>query len=85
MAPGNGDDGGRESRRIPGRIGRESDSGSASLLARTARSVRDHVTAADADRSDGIEYWGTRIGRSLGLAVVAAMAIWLVLHLANRG
>ena len=47
--------------------------------------VRDHVNATDADQSDRIEYWGTRIGRSLGLVVVVAMMIWLVLYLANRG
>jgi hypothetical protein len=85
MAPRKDDDGERESRRILDRIGRESDSGGVSLLARTAQSVRDHVTAADADRSDRIEYWGTRIGRSLGLVVVVAMMIWLVLYLADRG
>ena len=83
MAPGKDDDGERESRRILERIGREDQSSGVSFLARTTQSVRDHVTAADADRADGIEYWGTRIGRSLGLIVVVAMMIWLVLYLAG--
>ena len=67
MKPGNHDDGERESRRILERIGREDQSSGVSFIARTAQNVRDHVTAADADKSDRIEYWGTRIGRSLGL------------------
>jgi hypothetical protein len=85
MAPRRDDDGERESRRILERIGREDQSSGISFLARTAQSVRDHVNAADADRSDRIEYWGTRIGRSLGLVVVVATMIWLVFYLGIRG
>jgi hypothetical protein len=75
----------RESRRILERMRSESESGGVSFLARTSQSVRDHVTASDADGSDRLEYWGTRIGRSLGLIVVVAMMVWLVLYLAGRG
>jgi hypothetical protein len=85
MAPRKEEDGERESRRILERMGREDQLSGVSFLARTAQSVRDHVTAADADQSDRIEYWGTRIGRSLGLVVVVAMMIWLVLYLVDRG
>jgi hypothetical protein len=85
MAPHTDDKGEEESRRILERIGREGESGGVSLLARTSRSVRDHVTAADIDQTDRIEYWGTRIGRSLGLVLVVAMMIWLALHLYGRG
>ena len=43
-----------ESRRIIERVARETDPGSNSFFARTAKGARDHVTAADADRSDPI-------------------------------
>lgn len=85
MAPRRNDDGERESRRILERIDRRDRPSGVSFLARTVQGVRDHVAAADADRSDGIEYWGTRIGRSLGLVAVVAMTVWLVLRLAGRG
>lgn len=68
-----------ESRRIIERMARETDPGGTSFLARTAKSARDHVAAVDADRSDPIEYWGTRIGRALGLIVAIGLLIWLVL------
>lgn len=73
-----------ESRRIIERVARETDPGGASFLARTARGARDHVTAADADRSDPIEYWGTRIGRAAGLLIAIGLLIWLVLFV-TRG
>jgi hypothetical protein len=68
-----------ESRRIIERVARETDPGGTSFMARTAKGARDHVTAADADQSDPIEYWGTRIGRALGLIVAIGLLIWLVL------
>jgi hypothetical protein len=68
-----------ESRRIIERVARETDPGGTSLVARTAKGARDHVTAADADRSDPIEVWGTRIGRALGLIIAIGLLIWLVL------
>jgi len=73
-----------ESRRILERVARETTPGGASLIARTARSARDRVTAADVDRADPIEYWGTRIGRTLGLVVAIGLVAWLV-YVAMRG
>ncbi|RWK37998.1 hypothetical protein [Mesorhizobium sp.] len=67
-----------ESRRIIERVARETDPAS---VARTAKGARDDVTAADADRADPIEYWGTRIGRALGLIVGIGLLIWLVLFI----
>ncbi|MER9964362.1 hypothetical protein NKJ72_26095 [Mesorhizobium sp. M0045] len=67
-----------ESRRIIERVARETDPGGTSFLA------RDRVTAADADRSDPIEYWGTRIGRAAGLLIAIGLLIWLVLFV-TRG
>ena len=69
-----------ESRRIIERVARETDPGSNSFFARTAKGARYHVTAADADRSDPIEVWGSRIGRVLGLLIAIAMLIWLVFY-----
>ena len=68
-----------ETRRIIERVARETDPGGTSFVARTAKGARDHVTAADADRSDPIEIWGTRIGRALGLVLAVGLLIWLVL------
>ncbi|MBZ9855253.1 hypothetical protein LB566_15710 [Mesorhizobium sp. CA13] len=73
-----------ESRRILERVARETDPAATSLAARTAKAVRDHVAAADADRADPIEVWGTRIGRIIGLLLALGLMIWLVLFL-TRG
>lgn len=74
-----------ESRRILRRMAGETEPGGASFIARTARSARDHVSAADADRADPIEYWGTRIGRVLGLALAVALMVWLAVFLLRGG
>lgn len=66
----------RESRRILDRIAQESDP-SGSLAARAARRVRKHVEAPDADQSDPIELWGTRIGRVFGLVLLVVLLYWL--------
>ncbi|UVK42403.1 hypothetical protein BPNPMPFG_004077 [Mesorhizobium sp. AR07] len=70
-----------ESRRILERIARETDPAGNSFVARSAKGVRDHVTAADADRADPIEIWGTRIGRTLGLLLTLGLMVWLVLYI----
>ena len=69
----------RESRRILDRVGREADSSGFSIVSRTTKRTRDHLTAADADQRDAIEYWGTRIGRAIGLAVTIGLIVWLVI------
>ena len=73
-----------ESRRILERVARETDPAGTSLVKRTAKGMRDHVTATDADRTDPIEVWGTRIGRILGLLLALGLMVWLVLFL-TRG
>ena len=70
----------RESRRILERIARETDPAGNSFVARSTKGMRDHVTAADADRADPIELWGTRIGRTLGLLLTLGLMVWLVLY-----
>ncbi len=74
-----------ESRRILERACRsEAESGGHSVIDRAARRARDHVTAADVDRDDWVEYWGTRIGRLLGLILLVGLIVWLVLYLARK-
>ena len=72
-----------ESRRILDRVSREAESGGRSVIDRAARRARDHVTAADIEREDRVEYWGTRIGRMLGLVLLVGLIVWLVLYLAQ--
>jgi hypothetical protein len=74
-------DGSAESRRILQQIAGEAEPGGGSFIGRTAKTARDHVSAADADRSDPIEYWGTRVGRVLGLVLAVALMVWLVVFL----
>lgn len=68
-----------ESRRILDRIAREADTSAPPLVSSTARRARDHLAAADADPADQIEYWGTRIGRAIGLVVTIGLIVWLVI------
>ncbi|TPJ32517.1 hypothetical protein FJ492_08790 [Mesorhizobium sp. B2-5-4] len=79
-----GQDSDRESRRILQRVAQETDPAGNSFVARTAKGMHDHVSAADADRSDPIEVWGTRVGRILGLLLALGLMVWLVLFL-TRG
>jgi hypothetical protein len=70
----------KESRRILERVARETDPAGNSFVARATKGLHDHVTAADADRADPIEVWGTRIGRTLGLLLALGLMVWLVLY-----
>jgi len=72
-----------ESRRILARMAEEAESGGGSALDRAARRARDHVTAAEVDRDDWAEYWGTRIGRTLGAVLLVGLIAWLVFYLAQ--
>ena len=74
-----------ESRRILERVSHESDPSSASLPARAANRAQEHFAAADADRSDPIELWGTRIGRTIGLVVTIGLIIWLAFFVLRGG
>lgn len=69
-----------ESKRILDRVAREAEGGG-SLISRTSQRVRGHMTADDADKADWAEYWGTRIGRGLGILFVVCLLIWFILFL----
>ena len=73
-----------ESRRILERVSQEAESGGHSAIDRAARRARDHVTAADVDRDDWVEYWGTRIGRILVRLLLVGLIAWLVIYLARN-
>jgi hypothetical protein len=79
------DDDDAESRRILRRIAGESEPGGGSFAARAAKGTLDRVLARDADRSDAIEYWGTRVGRVLGLVLALGLMVWLVVFLTRGG
>jgi hypothetical protein len=70
-----------ESRRILDRVAREQHSG-LGFLGRGTERARGHLAADDADQNDWIEVWGTRIGRSIGIVVIAAFLVWAVSYLA---
>ncbi|WP_027169123.1 hypothetical protein [Mesorhizobium sp. WSM3224] len=72
-----------ESRRILERVERETAPGGASFIARTAKDAHYHATAAD--RADPIEYWGTRIGRTLGFFIAIGLLVWLVYAVTRGG
>jgi hypothetical protein len=70
-----------ESRRILDRVAREAHSG-IGFVGKGAERARSHLAAADADQNDWIEVWGTRIGRTIGIVIVAAFLVWVVSYLA---
>ncbi|MCX7305924.1 MAG: hypothetical protein NTV73_16575 [Hyphomicrobiales bacterium] len=72
-----------ESRRILQRVSQEAESGGQSAIDRAAGRARDHLGAKDVDRADWTEYWGTRIGRSIGALFLVGMIVWLLLYLAK--
>ncbi len=43
-----------------------------------SKSVKGHFMAEDADQSDPIEVWGSRIGRGLSLIALILLLFWLV-------
>lgn len=73
-----------ESRRILKRIATEDQPGGTSFVMRTAKGAFERVSAKDADRSDSLDYWGTRIGRTIGFLLAVGLMVWLVVYL-TRG
>ncbi|MEO3387264.1 hypothetical protein [Mesorhizobium sp. CAU 1741] len=67
-----------ESKRIIGRVGAETE---ASMV----RRVQDHMAGKDADERDWAELWGTRIGRWLGLVLLAYLLFVLVRFVVEGG
>ncbi len=72
-----------ESRRILERVSQEAEAGGRGAIDRAANRARDHLTASDVDQSDWAEYWGTRIGRTIGALFLVFLIFWLVMYLAQ--
>lgn len=68
----------RESRRIIGRVGAETEPS-------MAKRVQNHMNARDADENDWVEVWGTRIGRWLGVVLLIYLVWWLIAFLMRGG
>jgi len=75
----------RESKRILERVSREAESGARSTVDHAVQRARDHVSDADVDQRDPIEYWGTRIGRVLGIVVAVGLIVWLTILVVKGG
>jgi hypothetical protein len=65
-----------ESRRILSRLAGETEAGSAATDGRASPTSPD---------DDPIEYWGTRIGRGLGLVITVALIAWLAVFVLQGG
>jgi hypothetical protein len=69
------------------RVRRESETLGSSSLSRMGRRVGDHLSARDAvgeaegGKTDPVELWGRRIGRSLSVVGVIVLAVWLAVQL----
>lgn len=70
----------QEANRILERISHEAGGGS-SIFSRTARAVRRHVAASDVETDDRLVRLGTRIGRLLGLVLMAGLIVYLIFAL----
>ncbi len=67
----------REARRTLDRIGQEGGLSATPAMKSAANSVRDHFSAADADKADPAELWGTRIARALALVALVGL-VWFL-------
>ncbi len=71
------DDNQREARRILSNL--QSQEGH--LLGRTSQRLENHLNAQDADQTDRIEVWGTRIGRLISVALVLVVIVYALNYL----
>ena len=72
------DDTVRKAKRTLDRIGEEGGLSATPVMKSAANSVRDHFAAADADKNDKVEIWGTRIARGLAVVAFAGLVLWMV-------
>ncbi|MCY0092793.1 hypothetical protein [Hoeflea ulvae] len=68
----------RKAKRDLDRLGRDGGLSATPVLKSAAGGLRDHFAAEDADKSDRIELWGTRIARGLALAAFVGLLWFLV-------
>ena len=72
------DDQSKEALRDLERVNKEGGLLNTPRLKGKSTSVKGHFLADDADQSDPIEVWGSRIGRILSLIAVILLLFWLV-------
>jgi hypothetical protein len=70
-----------ESRRILDRVAREADPGGLSLIGTVAGAARKRFGQDMPADADPVDYWGTKIGRFLGLLITIVLIVWLLLFL----
>lgn len=87
VAPGNKDEEerAREAGRILKGIASETAVSGNSFINRAVKRTHDHMNAADTDKSDRIEYIGTRIGRVLGPVIAVGLVVWFVVFIVRGG
>ena len=68
----------RQAKRTLDRLGEEGGLSATPVMKSATNSVRDHFAAEDADKSDKVEVWGTRIARGLALAAFVGLVLWMV-------
>lgn len=73
----------REARRTLDRISEEGGLSATPAMKSAAKGVRDHFAAADADKTDPAELWGTRIARGLALVALIGL-VWFLLGQISR-
>jgi hypothetical protein len=70
-----------ETRRILDRVNRETQGG---ILSGAMDEARGFVTKKDGEAEDRVEYWGTRIGRSISLIITVAVIGGCLIYLFTR-
>lgn len=73
----------RKAQRDLDRLANDGNLSASPQLRSSAKSVRDHFTAADSEQNDPAELWGTRIGRGLAAVAFVGLAIWLYFGLSS--
>ncbi len=68
----------RQAKRALDRLGEEGGLSATPVMKSAANSVRDHFTAKDADKTDKVEVWGTRIARGLAVVAFVGLVLWMV-------
>jgi hypothetical protein len=68
----------RQAKRSLDRLAEEGGLSATPVLKSAANNVRDHFTAKDADKSDRVEVWGTRIARGLAVVAFVGLVLWMI-------
>ena len=67
----------REAKRILAQVRQQTDGAAMTPVQKAVKRGREHFSAEDADRSDRVEVWGTRIGRAISLILFFVLIAYL--------